>query len=121
MANLEFHQFNCLDDNFGVLVHDPDTGATASIDAPDASRVIEELNSKGWELTHVFVTHHHWDHTQGIEELKSKFGCVVTGPSSEASKIPTLDKLVEDGDSFDFAGEPVSVISTPGHTLGMGE
>ena len=33
------HLFNCLSDNFGVLIHDPQTGATASIDAPEAAAV----------------------------------------------------------------------------------
>ncbi len=119
MADLEFHQFNCLDDNFGVLVHDAKSSTTASIDAPDAERIREELQAKGWHLTHVLVTHHHWDHTQGIADLKSQFGCRVIGPAQEASKIPTLDQTVDDGDTFEFGGEKVSVISTPGHTLGM--
>ncbi len=119
MTNLQFHQFECLDDNFGVLVHDPDTGDTASIDAPDAVPVREALAHKGWKLSHILVTHHHADHTQGIDELKSAFGCHVIGPGAEAGKIPSLDQTVDDGDEFTFGGEPVKVISTPGHTLDM--
>ena len=119
MTNLQFFQFPCLSDNYGVLVHDPETANTASIDAPDADAVRNALSEKSWKLTHILVTHHHWDHTQGIEDLKSETGCNVIGPEAEAARIPTLDETVSDGDSFKFGGETVEVISTPGHTLGM--
>ena len=39
------HLFNCLSDNFGVLIHDPQTGATASIDAPEAAAVEKALKA----------------------------------------------------------------------------
>ena len=119
MADLEFYQFPCLSDNYGVLVHNADTGETASIDAPDADAVEQALSDKGWKLTHILVTHHHWDHTQGIADLKSKYACHVIGPMAEANKIENLDETFSDGDAFEFGGEAVEVISTPGHTLGM--
>lgn len=119
MANLEFYQFPCLSDNYGVLIHNAATGDTASIDAPDADAVENALADKGWKLTHILVTHHHFDHTQGIADLKSKYACHVIGPKAEASKIDTLDETKSDGESFEFGGETVEVISTPGHTLGM--
>ena len=71
MAKLEVHQFPARSDNYGVLVHDPETGATASIDAPDADAVIEALYQKGWTLTHILITHHHGDHTAGNKRLKA--------------------------------------------------
>lgn len=117
MPALEFHQFPCLSDNYGVLIHNPASGETASIDAPDANAVEDALKEKGWNLTHILVTHHHWDHTQGIADLKSKYNCHVIGP--EVSKIETLDETKKDGDQFKFGGETVKVIATPGHTLDM--
>jgi len=119
MSNLEFHQFACLSDNYGVLIHDETSGNTASIDAPDADAVEAALKDTGWKLTHILVTHHHWDHVQGIDSLKAKYGCHVLGPKDEADKISTLDDQKSDGESFEFGGETVNVISTPGHTLGM--
>ena len=101
------------------MIHDPASGDTASIDAPDANAVESALKANGWNLTHILVTHHHWDHTQGIEELKSKYKCHVIGPQAEEEKIKSLDETKKDGDQFFFGGEPVEVISTPGHTLGM--
>ena len=119
MPALKIYQFPSLSDNYGVLVHDPASGKTASIDAPDAGDVRKALAETGWNLTHILVTHHHFDHVQGIADLKSETGCHVTGPQAEADKIDTLDETVSDGDQFEFSGEPVHVISTPGHTLGM--
>ncbi|MEM7289270.1 MAG: hydroxyacylglutathione hydrolase [Pseudomonadota bacterium] len=119
MSALEFFQFPTLSDNYGVLVNDPVSGDTASIDAPDAGDVNNALETKGWSLTHILVTHHHFDHVQGIAQLKEANRCHVIGPADEADKIDTLDQTVSDGESFEFGGEPVRCISTPGHTLGM--
>ena len=77
--------FLCLKDNFGVLLHDPESGATAAIDAPEAAPVEAALQAKGWRLTDILVTHHHADHTGGIAELKKKHLCRVVAPRKEAS------------------------------------
>ncbi len=118
MADLETELFTCLSDNFGVLIHDPESGQTASIDAPEEAPILEALERRGWTLTHIFVTHHHHDHVGGIAALKSRFNAQVLGPAREAGKIAGLDTLVDDGDTFDFGGRAIKVISTPGHTLG---
>ena len=44
----ETRLFLCLKDNYGVLLHGPESGATASIDAPEAAPVEEALNQAGW-------------------------------------------------------------------------
>src|SRR5262249_4007104 len=64
--------FLCLKDNYGVLLHDPQTGATAAIDAPEAAPIEAALKDTGWRLTDILVTHHHADHTGGIAELKER-------------------------------------------------
>jgi len=73
----ETHLFVCLKDNYGVLLHDPSTGSTAAIDAPEAAPIEAALPKKGWRLTDILVTHHHADHTQGIAALKKKYLCRV--------------------------------------------
>lgn len=118
MAPLDIHVFPCLDDNYGVLIHDTDSGATASIDAPDADDILAALAEKGWRLTHILVTHHHADHVQGIREVKEATGCRVVGPKGEAQKIPGLDQSVAEDDELHLGSHAVRVIETPGHTLG---
>ncbi|MCX5514239.1 hydroxyacylglutathione hydrolase [Kaistia algarum] len=115
---LDIFLFPCLSDNYGVLVHDPVSGRTASIDVPDAKAVLDALQAKGWRLTDIFTTHHHVDHVQGNLELKAATGAVITGPAREADKIPGIDRTVREGDVIDFAGHPVEIFETPGHTLG---
>ncbi len=117
MTALLCHQFPCLSDNYGVLVHDPHTGATASIDAPDANAVKAALAEMGWSLTDIFVTHHHADHTGGIDALKSD-GVTVTGPAAEAAKIKGLDRSVSEGDTVRLGDHEAEILETPGHTLG---
>jgi hydroxyacylglutathione hydrolase len=112
------HLFRCLSDNFGVLVHDPATGATAAIDAPEAAPVETALRTTGWKLTDILVTHHHADHTGGVEELKARHKCRVTAPRNEASRIPAVDATVGEGDSVTLGGLTAHVLETPGHTAG---
>ncbi|MGD9784767.1 MAG: hydroxyacylglutathione hydrolase [Hyphomicrobiaceae bacterium] len=118
MSRLDIHQFPCLSDNFGVLIHDPQSGATASIDAPEVYPIERALDAKGWKLTHILTTHHHADHTQGNEELKEATGCTIVGPKGEAAKIPGIDVAVGDGDHYRFGTLDLRIIATPGHTLG---
>lgn len=118
MARLEIHQFPCLKDNYGVLIHDPEAGLTAAIDAPETEAVRQALKSKGWKLTHILVTHHHADHTDGVMPLKDETRCQVIGPKAEAARIKGLDKTVGEGDTFKFGGAEVRVLDTPGHTAG---
>ena len=94
----ETYLFPCLTDNFGVLIHDPATGATASIDAPEAAPVEAALKKTGWKLTDILVTHHHADHTAGIGELKAHHKCRVVAPRAEAQRIAHVDETVGEGD-----------------------
>jgi hydroxyacylglutathione hydrolase len=110
--------FLCLKDNFGVLVHDPASGATAAIDAPEAAPVQAALNAAGWRLTDILVTHHHHDHTGGIEELKARHRCRVVAPAAEADGIPQVDETVRENDTVRVGGIEARVIETPGHTAG---
>lgn len=118
MPQLEIHQFPCLSDNFGVLIHDATANVTASIDAPEAAAVRRALAEKGWRLTHILTTHHHADHVGGNEELKAETGCTIVGPKGEAGKIPGIDVKVGEGDRYTLGGFEVQVLDTPGHTIG---
>lgn len=110
--------FPCLSDNYGVLLHDPATGATASIDAPEAAPVEAALQAKGWKLTDILVTHHHADHTDGIAALKKKYNCRVVAPKAEAARIPLVDETVSEGNKVSVGKLSANVIETPGHTSG---
>jgi len=110
--------FPCLKDNYGVLVQDPETGATAAIDAPEAGPVEAALAKTGWRLTDILVTHHHNDHTAGIGALKVQHQCRVVAPRNEAQRISPVDEKVGEGDVVHVGSLLGRVIETPGHTSG---
>lgn len=112
-------QFPCLGDNYGYLIHDPNSGQTAAIDTPDAQIYQNELNNRGWKLSHVLNTHHHYDHTGGNLELKEwNDGVVIYGPKEEEGNIPGLDVALDHGEKVKFGNTECSIIDVGGHTHG---
>ena len=118
MSELEIAQFPCLEDNYGFLLHDPLAGLTAAIDTPDSDAILAELRKHGWQLTHIFNTHHHADHAGGNLALKEATACTIVGPRADAARIPGIDISVGDGDTVDFGAHRIEVFDTPGHTRG---
>jgi hydroxyacylglutathione hydrolase len=113
----EIRLFPCLTDNFGYLIHDPATKATASIDAPEAAPIIKALEREGWTLTDILITHHHHDHVGGVAELKQKYDCRVVAPNDKSAKIANVDLRAAHGDVVKVGGLLARVLETPGHTL----
>lgn len=111
-------QFGCKSDNFGVLIHDPETRQTASIDAPEFEPIKHHLAEHRWRLDRILTTHHHLDHVEANLPLKSAFDCSITGPAGEADRIPGIDATVKGGDILSLGSFEVRVLDTPGHTLG---
>ena len=73
---------------------------------------------RGLKLDYILNTHHHWDHTGGNEELKSKFKCTIVGPKADKGRIPGIDVALGDGESWQFGDLKMEVLDTPGHTRG---
>ena len=106
----------CLRDNYAFLLRRE--GRTALIDAPEAAPIEAALKERGWSLDEIWITHHHSDHIDGVERLRTVFGAQVRGAAADAHRLPALDEAHVDGDSFDFADWAVTVIDVPGHTVG---
>ena len=115
---LEVYQFPCLQDNYGFLIHDSATGATAAIDTPEVAPINRALADKGWQLTHILNTHHHFDHAGGNDALKAQWQCQVVGAAIDAERIPGIDLEVKDGESLAFGSAQAEVLEVPGHTSG---
>jgi len=115
---LTIHQFPCLNDNYGYLAHDTESGETAAIDTPDADKYLAEAAVKGWTITAIWNTHWHPDHAGGNLKIKEATGCEIVGPKGEAEKIPGIDRAVGAGDVVTLGALQAEVIEVPGHTLG---
>lgn len=116
-SKLEIALFPCLSDNYGLLIHDRESGETAAIDTPEVTKIEAACAERGWTLTQIWNTHHHPDHTGGNLALKEKYGLTITGPDQIKGRIPGLDKGVSGGDVFRFGAHEVQIIFTPGHTV----
>ena len=112
------HQFPCLDDNYGFLVHDTVSGETACIDTPDADEYLRQAAAKGWKITAIWNTHWHPDHAGGNEAIKAATGCTVTAPADDAGKIAGVDRTVDQGDTVSLGAFTAQVINVGGHTMG---
>ncbi|MEE9387628.1 MAG: hydroxyacylglutathione hydrolase [Paracoccaceae bacterium] len=115
---LEIVTIPCLRDNYAYLVHSAETGETALIDAPEAAPVLAVLQAKGWKLTEIWLTHHHWDHVDGAAELKESTGAKLVGAAADAHRLPALNQTVAEGVEYNFAGHGVKIFDVSGHTVG---
>jgi hydroxyacylglutathione hydrolase len=116
MAALEIELVPCLRDNYAYLVHDRDAGLTAIVDPSEPEPVRKALAGRGWKLTHILNTHHHFDHTGGNVPLKEAFGAKVVGPEKDRDRIPGIDVGVDEQSGWTFGGRSVRVLEIPAHT-----
>ena len=114
---LEIHQFPCLSDNYGFLLHDPDSGETAAIDTPDGTEYLRQAGAKGWTITQIWNTHWHPDHAGGNGAIVEATGAVVIAPQ-EVEKLSPIDRVVGNGDSVALGEWEARVIDVSGHTNG---
>lgn len=114
-----------LQDNYAFLLHDKTSQATAIVDVADHAPILAELDKRGWALTDIWITHHHWDHIDGLAPLLD--ACASRGWSprvvaarADMHRLPAnlITHQTFDGDTFMFGGTPVHVIDVSGHTVG---
>ena len=113
---LELVTVPCRTDNYAFLVHNSQTNETALIDAPEAEPIQAALDSHGWTLTDILLTHHHPDHVDGVAALRGNTR--VIGAKADAHRLPPLDITVSEGDPLTVCGTPVDIYDVSGHTLG---
>lgn len=106
----------CLSDNYAYLV---DTGDhLAVVDPSEAEPVLAALGDR--RLDAIWLTHHHWDHVGGVEELKARFGCDVFASAYDRvqDRVPGQTVGLDDGETVTLGSAVARVCLVPGHTLG---
>lgn len=101
-------------DNYLWLLHDGQRAAI--VDPGDAQPVLHALQENGLQLESILVTHHHADHTGGVDALREATGAKVYGPARE--RIPEPLTRLHDGDTVRVLGLDFQVLDVPGHTAG---
>lgn len=100
-----------LNDNYVPLIDN--NGAAIVIDPGLCSPILEEIKKKELQLKAILLTHHHWDHIDGTEELAARTGAQVYGASDKRFHA---SKVVKQGDRLSLCGLSIDVLETPGHT-----
>ena len=90
-------------------------GEVTVVDPGDPEPVKKYLNEKGLNLKNILITHHHFDHTGGIEKLTDIYGCEVYGP--DGGHIKGIGVTIQDNQEFMITDVTFKAFATPGHTL----
>jgi len=115
---LSAHAVPILSDNYAWLLRDEATGMTAFVDPADPDATIAAVDAAGGRLDMILLTHHHGDHVAGTDAVRARYGCPVVGAAADAHRLPRLDRAVSEGDAVALGDSSLTVIDTPGHTLG---
>mgnify|MGYP003624477317 CR=1 FL=1 len=108
----------CLSDNYAYLLHDRASGEVAVIDVPEAGPIRAELAARGWTPGQIWLTHHHWDHVDGLADLLAAYPAQVVGASADAHRLPDLDLAVAEGDKIKLGDLEAEILDVSGHTIG---
>ena len=108
----------CLQDNYSYLIIDNDNNTACVIDPSEADPIIEYLENTQIKLKFKLNTHHHYDHVGGNQKLKEKYGASVVGYEGDRERIPGIDILVNDQETWIHKNFEAKIIHIPGHTLG---
>ncbi|MBF0188793.1 MAG: hydroxyacylglutathione hydrolase [Magnetococcales bacterium] len=93
-------------------------GRVAAVDPGESDPVLNYLSSQELDLSHILITHHHYDHVEGIEPLRHRFRCPIIGSHLDRHRLPALDIAVQEGDQLTIGNHVAKVMHLPGHTTG---
>lgn len=107
------HPIPAFSDNYIWAANETGSKRICVVDPGDAEPVIAYLESNEFGLSDILITHHHPDHTGGIQKLCDKYDCRVIGPNG----IRGITEIVDENDHVALFDLNFSVIEVPGHTL----
>ena len=115
---MEIKIIPCLQDNYSYLIIDKEKNIACVIDPSEAEPIIRYLENNKIKLKFILNTHHHYDHVGGNQELKKKYGASIIGYRGDKERIPEIDILINDQETWIHDNFEAKIIYIPGHTLG---
>ncbi|MHA7841552.1 MAG: hydroxyacylglutathione hydrolase [Gammaproteobacteria bacterium] len=105
-------------DNYIWLIINTENHTAIAVDPGDATPVLQYLDEHQLTLEALLITHHHWDHSNGISQLIKKWPIPVYGPHKE--NIAGVTHPLKEGDSLHFPSlhTHFDILDIPGHTAG---
>ena len=107
----------CLRDNYSYLIYEQETNTVSIVDPSEFSQC-EKVIRNYKKLDNILITHHHADHVGGNLELKNKYNSKIFGFKKDKNRIPGVDILLDENQSFKIGNLNFTVIFIPGHTSG---
>jgi len=112
------HQLPVLQDNYIYIIQDRHSPVVCVVDPALAEPVIEACTQLNITPTHILNTHHHWDHTDGNQQLVQTYECTVVGNQDDASRIPYIKQTIAANSNFTLGKLHMQSLEVYGHTLG---
>lgn len=109
-------------DNYCYLFADKETKEGFIVDpAFDAEKILATIKRQGVNLTHIILTHHHFDHINAADAVKASTKALVLCHEKTVKMLhgqAEHDGLLGDGDKFKFGNNSAKILHTPGHAPG---
>lgn len=102
-------------DNYIWMLQRQGTRRVVVVDPGQAAPVLKRLRDEKLELEAILVTHHHHDHTGGVQALLDFAAVPVYGPDNPA--IDSITETLKEGDTLTVLDEKFQIFEVPGHTL----
>lgn len=113
----QVHKISTLKDNFVFVIANKQRAIV--VDPGEASTVLQFLKANKLICETILITHHHWDHTDGVSEIAKEYNCEVYGPLKEESHLAyKKTKFLKGGETLTLEGIEFQIVELAGHTLG---
>jgi hydroxyacylglutathione hydrolase len=113
---LNIFPIHAFSDNYIWAITNNDSQSLYVVDPGQSEPVLNYIKEHNLQLEGILITHHHWDHTDGVKKLKQLYpNITIYGPHN--SIFTGSDITLKQDDSINILGESFHILSTPGHTL----